>query len=140
MYRKNPLSRLKQVDDLTAQDVQTNAQFYEIEKLLDDKVEKCKRFFLVKWKGYPESDNSWIPETHFSTPDIVTTYDKVKTAPININNLKIKSTMKSSTHLRPGTYPHLWLLFLFQMVHIVTSLTIRDDFKYCCNKVLRPQK
>ena len=32
-----------------------------VEKLVDMKVEKGKELFLVKWKGYPKSDNTWEP-------------------------------------------------------------------------------
>ena len=35
---------------------------YNVEKLLDFKEDKKgKQKFLVKWKGYPASENSWEP-------------------------------------------------------------------------------
>ena len=35
---------------------------YEVEKILDSKVVRKKFKYLVKWKGYPDSENSWEPE------------------------------------------------------------------------------
>ena len=37
---------------------------YEVEKVIDAKQigKKKKWHYLIKWKGYPTSDNSWEPE------------------------------------------------------------------------------
>lgn len=35
---------------------------YEVEKIVGEKIEHGTRHFLVKWKGWPESDNSWEAE------------------------------------------------------------------------------
>lgn len=35
---------------------------YEVEKVVGEKLEYGVRYFLVKWKGWPESDNSWESE------------------------------------------------------------------------------
>ena len=35
---------------------------YLIEKVLDEKIVKGQKKYLVKWLGYPESQNSWIDE------------------------------------------------------------------------------
>jgi hypothetical protein len=40
------------------------AQEYEVEKILGHKEENGKNFYLVKWKGYEESENGWEPEAH----------------------------------------------------------------------------
>ena len=39
-------------------------QYYEVEKILDRRrVGHSKKFeYFVKWKGYPEEENSWIPK------------------------------------------------------------------------------
>ncbi len=34
---------------------------YEVEQILDKEVKRGKPVYLVKWKGYPESDATWEP-------------------------------------------------------------------------------
>ena len=36
--------------------------YYTVEKLVDMKIEKGKKFFKVKWKGWPMEDCTWEPE------------------------------------------------------------------------------
>jgi len=51
---------------------------YEVEKVVDDKTEKGKKFYLVKWKGYSDADNTWEPESSLSCPDLVAKYNNSK--------------------------------------------------------------
>lgn len=37
-------------------------EFYEVEKILNKKVEKGIVYYLLKWVGYPESKSTWEPE------------------------------------------------------------------------------
>ena len=37
-------------------------QVYEVEAVVNDKIEKCKRSFRVSWKGH--SSYAWEPEEH----------------------------------------------------------------------------
>jgi hypothetical protein len=39
---------------------------YEVEKILESKTEDGKTMYLVKWKNYPESDNTWEPNEHLT--------------------------------------------------------------------------
>ena len=32
--------------------------------------------YLVKWKGYPESDNTWEPVDHIQAPQLVKEYER----------------------------------------------------------------
>ena len=37
---------------------------YEVEEILDSHLIRNRLFYLIKWKGYPASDNSWEPVAH----------------------------------------------------------------------------
>ena len=51
---------------------------YEVEMIIDDRYLrqgwKKKRQFLVKWKGYPDSENSWVSKEDMHTPGLLTDY------------------------------------------------------------------
>lgn len=39
---------------------------YEIERIKAIKLENKKYYFLIKWKGYPDSENSWEPQENLN--------------------------------------------------------------------------
>jgi hypothetical protein len=49
---------------------------YEVEKILDMKPRGrgCKMHFLVKWKGYLTSDNSWEPTENVHAEELIKEY------------------------------------------------------------------
>lgn len=72
----------KVVDD-DEDDENENEPDYEVEKIIEEKTERGKKMYLVKWKGYSHSDNTWEPESSLSCPDLVAAYKKsVKASPV----------------------------------------------------------
>lgn len=49
--------------------------FYEVGKILDD---RAVNEYFVHWKGYPESENSWVKETDLSCRAMLRKYIKSK--------------------------------------------------------------
>jgi hypothetical protein len=51
---------------------------YEVEKILDaqQRGRGRKTHFLVKWKGYPTSDNSWEPRENLHADELITDFYK----------------------------------------------------------------
>jgi hypothetical protein len=48
---------------------------FEVEEVLDSKFMRKRLFYLVKWKGYPVSDNSWEPLDHLpNAKDLVDSF------------------------------------------------------------------
>lgn len=51
-------------------------KFYEVEKIKGSKTIKKQKYYLVKWKGYSEKENTWEPQRNFSTnPKIIEEYE-----------------------------------------------------------------
>lgn len=58
--------KIKEYEDSKSDEVE-----YEVEKIMGEMIEKGKRLFYVKWKNWPESDNSWESEESVDCPDLI---------------------------------------------------------------------
>jgi hypothetical protein len=49
---------------------------YEVECIINHRhTGRGKRLqYLIKWKGYPESDNTWEPTSHLHAPQLIKEY------------------------------------------------------------------
>ena len=43
------------------QKIEQTEEIYRIEEIVKEKLVKKKKFFLIKWLGWPEKFNSWEP-------------------------------------------------------------------------------
>ena len=57
--------------------IEDGVEFYEVEKILSSKKIRGKQNYLVKWKGYPDSENSWVPRQDIleGSPDLLRDYE-----------------------------------------------------------------
>lgn len=54
---------------------------FEVEKILDDKLDKGKRLYLVRWKHFDSNSDTWEKETFFKKrPEILSAYLSSKQA------------------------------------------------------------
>lgn len=53
-----------------------NFNDYEVEYLFNYKIHKGREFFLVKWKGYAESENTWEPLKNLKCPMLLHQFRK----------------------------------------------------------------
>ncbi|OCT94453.1 hypothetical protein XELAEV_18012125mg [Xenopus laevis] len=49
---------------------------FEVEKILDSRVQSRKLQYLVKWKGFPNEENSWEPEENIHAPRLTKAFHK----------------------------------------------------------------
>jgi Chromo (CHRromatin Organisation MOdifier) domain len=71
---------------------------WEVEQILDMRLYRQKKQYLVKWQGYSEAHNSWEPEDNIHTPDLLLAFQKRKEQDCP-KNRKLKLTY-TRTHPR----------------------------------------
>ena len=51
---------------------------YKVEAVLDMHLygRRKKHQYLVKWKGYPDSDNEWVDHTDMHAPEAIKEYEE----------------------------------------------------------------
>lgn len=47
---------------------------YEVEDIVDHKIARGKTSFLIRWKNYDASGDTWEPESSLSCPEIIARY------------------------------------------------------------------
>lgn len=64
----------KTVDD------EDDAESFKVEKIMEDAIDAdtMQHMFLIKWQGYPDSDNTWEPRANLHCEDLITAFDKAK--------------------------------------------------------------
>ncbi len=63
-------------------DLVNDQEEYEVEKILDSQHHSRKRAlqYLVKWKGYPDSDNKWVGHKDVHAPEAIKEFKISRTA------------------------------------------------------------
>ncbi|KAK9749050.1 hypothetical protein RND81_02G099300 [Saponaria officinalis] len=51
--------------------------FFEVEAIRKKRIHKGEPLYLIKWRGWPESANTWEPVDHLQTcPDVIEAYEE----------------------------------------------------------------
>lgn len=75
---------------------------YQIERIVDKKVDKGRSFYKVKWEGFPMSQCTWEPSSHFAkAKEYIEDYEARIHNIANSKNLKesIKPEKKDSQNM-----------------------------------------
>ncbi len=83
-------------------------QEFEVEKILDaqPRGRGCKMHFLVKWKGYPTSDNSWEPRENLHADKLIMEYNKKKQRQAEPKKKGVKSRRARTEEIIPPSSPN----------------------------------
>jgi len=49
---------------------------FTVERILDKRVRNSKVEYLIKWEGYPDTENTWEPQENLDCPDIISAYEE----------------------------------------------------------------
>lgn len=67
-------------------------EVFDVERIVDERVYKGKQQYMIKWEGYPETDNTWEDKENLMCEDLLKEYiDRKKKA-----NTKNANTVKKS--------------------------------------------
>src|SRR6266702_2948897 len=60
-----------------APDLVNNEEEYEVKKILDSQQfgRRCKKQYLIKWKGYPDTDNEWVDKQDIDAPEVIREFE-----------------------------------------------------------------
>ncbi len=60
-----------------APDLVDNEEEYKVEKILDTQQfgRGWKKQYLIKWKGYPDSDNEWVDKKNVHAPEVIREFE-----------------------------------------------------------------
>lgn len=61
--------------DKPAGEEEEEEEEYVVEKVVDMRIRNGKKDYLLKWKGYPDSENTWEPEENLDCPDLIGEYE-----------------------------------------------------------------
>lgn len=72
------LTLITQIEEMKKQLQLTKNTVYVVEQILDDKIVKKKKYYLVRWKGFGEADDSWEPKKNLNCPYLLEKYEESK--------------------------------------------------------------
>ncbi|CAF0957951.1 unnamed protein product [Brachionus calyciflorus] len=102
----------------------------EAEKIIKHKTINNENFCLVKWKIFPMSECSWIPEKNFNTMEIINKYkDELKDNPL-------KERPKRNRKVPKLNFLNILLLSIYFLIFPIlcespSGYKIKDDFQVC---------
>ena len=71
---------------------------YEVECIRDHKIVSSKTLYFVKWKGYPESDNTWEKESNLFCDALLAKYWRRRE-----QEAKLHTSSMTEASLRPNS-------------------------------------
>ncbi len=108
MVERFPLHQLKIITE-------NEYKSEEVQKILKHKTEKGILWFLVKWKGLPVSEASWVDENNFDTKELVRKY--LSKNPEKEKEEEIAERNRRSERVRVQRYDYLGnLIYLINLI------------------------
>ncbi|CAN7997851.1 unnamed protein product, partial [Ixodes pacificus] len=76
---------------------------YIVEKILKKRINAGKVEYLLKWKGYPDSENCWEPEENIISKRLIQLFEKEQQQGSDADTPKKKDATKEPTVEEPSS-------------------------------------
>jgi hypothetical protein len=93
-----PNARTRSVD--IAPELQTDE--YEVEKIMDKTFKKGKPYYLIHWKNFEHSENTWEPEENIS-PMLLAEYHRRNPDALTRPSAALQKAIRAKRHPSPPT-------------------------------------
>jgi len=78
LYLQNLIKRLPDMSTKGRESTPEEPEEYIVEKILDKRIRGGRVEYYLKWKGYPEEDNTWEPQTNLDCEDLIRDFEETR--------------------------------------------------------------
>merc|ERR1711935_357997 len=82
---------------------------YEVDRIINDRVEKSEKQCLIRWKNFGADDDTWEPVSNLDCPEIISLYEQNEK-----NSAAAKAESKKESAKRGATDESGALMFLMK--------------------------